>query len=210
MKSGDHLVTPRFCYEHHGLFVGNNSVIAKSQDGVELVDLDTFSEGHSINVYDHAVRRYSREESVSRAYSRLGEDSYNVVFDNCEHFVNWCINGLNLSHQVNGSVCVALKAMEEIWQRKNLIDTGIDVAQSLNVMTSVAKTAASKQAIATTLKVGSSITAGIGTTAALSTGTASALATGIAATSLSTIAAPIAIGIGAAYGVKRLLDWFSD
>ena len=73
MKLGDHLVTPRFGYEHHGLFVGNDSVIAKSQDGVELLDLNEFSDWNSINVYHHAVRRYSGEEYVSRAYSRLGQ-----------------------------------------------------------------------------------------------------------------------------------------
>lgn len=30
---------------------------------------------------------------VSRAKSRLGEQEYSVVFNNCEHFATWCYNG---------------------------------------------------------------------------------------------------------------------
>jgi hypothetical protein len=44
---------------------------------------------------------YSPAETLRRAKSRLGESSYNLVFNNCEHFVVWCKTGVSESHQVN-------------------------------------------------------------------------------------------------------------
>lgn len=44
---------------------------------------------------------YSAAETLRRAKGRLGESSYNIVFNNCEHFVVWCKTGVSESHQVN-------------------------------------------------------------------------------------------------------------
>lgn len=44
---------------------------------------------------------YSPEETIARAKSRLGEDQYNLVMNNCEHFAIWCKTGISESHQVN-------------------------------------------------------------------------------------------------------------
>jgi hypothetical protein len=43
---------------------------------------------------------YSGEETVNRARSRIGENSYNLVFNNCEHFAVWCKTGISESKQV--------------------------------------------------------------------------------------------------------------
>lgn len=45
---------------------------------------------------------YSPEETVARARSRLGETSYNLFTNNCEHFAIWCKTGVSESLQVNG------------------------------------------------------------------------------------------------------------
>lgn len=44
---------------------------------------------------------YSPEETIERAMSRLGETSYNLATNNCEHFAIWCKTGISESHQVN-------------------------------------------------------------------------------------------------------------
>lgn len=44
---------------------------------------------------------FSPEETVRRAKSRMGENEYNLVFNNCEHFAIWCKTGISESHQVN-------------------------------------------------------------------------------------------------------------
>jgi hypothetical protein len=45
-----------------------------------------------------------RPEVVRRARSRLGEDRYHVLTNNCEHFCEWCVHGQNRSYQVDALV----------------------------------------------------------------------------------------------------------
>ncbi|MGF1841850.1 lecithin retinol acyltransferase family protein [Vibrio clamense] len=52
----------------------------------------------------HDYKLYSATKTVERARSRLGEDSYNLVFNNCEHFAIWCKTGIEESHQVNNII----------------------------------------------------------------------------------------------------------
>ena len=45
---------------------------------------------------------YSKEETVERAKSRIGESGYNLFHNNCEHFAIWCKTGIAESYQVEG------------------------------------------------------------------------------------------------------------
>jgi hypothetical protein len=38
--------------------------------------------------------------AVQRALSRVGEDRYRVITNNCEHFCTWCVDGESRSSQV--------------------------------------------------------------------------------------------------------------
>ncbi|WP_276784790.1 lecithin retinol acyltransferase family protein [Thalassolituus oleivorans] len=125
LRIGDHLVTSRSGYTHHGIFVGYETtsdsrarpcIIHYSglADGlnsgpVEKVTLEGFCSGKGFTVKPYVDRVYSREESVDRAHNRLCESNYNLVWNNCEHFVEWCINGVALSRQVNGVAKVTIK-----------------------------------------------------------------------------------------------------
>src|SRR5690554_493914 len=107
---GDHLVTQRFGYTHHGIYAGEERVIhyagfskAFKKDRVEITSLEEFSRGRKIRVQPHKDARYSPQDIVERARSRVGEDSYNFVFNNCEHFVYWCITGKEKSRQVRSA-----------------------------------------------------------------------------------------------------------
>lgn len=57
------------------------------------------------NFYEYIKRKryhlYSPDETVERATGRLGEESYNLLSNNCEHFAIWCKTGISESHQVN-------------------------------------------------------------------------------------------------------------
>lgn len=44
--------------------------------------------------------QYSPEETLKRAYSRIGETKYSVIKNNCEHFALWCKTGTAESTQV--------------------------------------------------------------------------------------------------------------
>ena len=101
---GSHLTTPRIGYQHHGIYIGNNRVIhLTSHNRIEIVSLDTFTDGngYSNNKFNS---KYSRQEIIERARSRLGNHDYSVVFNNCEHFINWCIHGKHRSKQVQSAV----------------------------------------------------------------------------------------------------------
>lgn len=43
---------------------------------------------------------YSPQETVKRALSRVGEEKYDLLFNNCEHFAVWCKTGISESYQV--------------------------------------------------------------------------------------------------------------
>lgn len=45
-------------------------------------------------------KKYSPDETLKRAYSRIGEAKYSVIKNNCEHFALWCKTGNAESTQV--------------------------------------------------------------------------------------------------------------
>jgi hypothetical protein len=69
---------------------------------VEEVSLSRFVKGRPVRIIDHFESRYSPEEIVRRARSRLGEGDYRLLTNNCEHFCNWCVSGVSRSAQVEG------------------------------------------------------------------------------------------------------------
>lgn len=111
IKAGDHLITERLGYTHHGIYLGKNKVIHYSglanglrAGPVEVTDLSTFSQGKRTYVSHHSNRVFSHRQTVKRARSRLSEDKYNLLLNNCEHFINWCIYGKASSPQVTKAI----------------------------------------------------------------------------------------------------------
>ena len=113
---GDHLVTVRLGYTHHGLYVGGNHVIHYQGPNLGLpgeivmTSLDEFSDGKPVWCKPCPARLYGRTESLERARTRLGEHRYDVLFSNCEHFVMWCIQGLHHSPQISQVATAVVKA----------------------------------------------------------------------------------------------------
>lgn len=114
-KIGDHLVTPRLGYTHHGVYVGNGRVVHYSglADGwksgdICLATLKEFSSGKKILVKNHSDRAHLRRKTVRRAFMRLGENKYNIAWNNCEHFASWCISGNHASEQVDDALMALL------------------------------------------------------------------------------------------------------
>jgi Lecithin retinol acyltransferase len=104
---GAHLTTPRRRYVHHGVYVGEGRVVHYAGSSrmlrrgpVEEVSLEEFTRGHTLHVKANAAPRYVGQAAVERARSRLGEDRYRVLSNNCEHFAEWVISGTSRSLQV--------------------------------------------------------------------------------------------------------------
>ena len=102
MAAADHLQVPRQhgLFLHHGIDLGDGSV-AHYLEGREILrsPLEEFSRGQDVSVVSHA-QASSAGVTLRRAMSRIGEQNYNLLFNNCEHFANWCKTGRHRSGQV--------------------------------------------------------------------------------------------------------------
>jgi hypothetical protein len=93
-------------YEHHGIDCGDGTVIhyRKGTETVEQTPVEVFRLGQDVIHVKHYDTGYLPEAVVHRAESRLGEQRYNLLFNNCEHFATWCKTGVSYSSQVKDFV----------------------------------------------------------------------------------------------------------
>ncbi len=114
-RPGDHLRVSRGAYTHHGIYVSHSEVIHFSSleddnlmgDGNEVIatSLSRFllDGNFEVKIYtdDEHKDLYPVADIVRWARNSLGDSGYHLVFNNCEHFANWCTLGRFHSHQVN-------------------------------------------------------------------------------------------------------------
>ena len=67
---------------------------------VEEVSLASFAQERAIWVRSRTAPRFDPAEVTHRARSRLGEDRYRLLSNNCEHFSEWCLRDEHRSYQV--------------------------------------------------------------------------------------------------------------
>ncbi|MGK7873204.1 MAG: lecithin retinol acyltransferase family protein [Xenococcaceae cyanobacterium] len=94
-------------YEHHGIDCGNGTVIhyRKPSETIERTSLATFAKGNKVYLKQYSVGFcFIPNVVIHRAESRLGERKYNLLFNNCEHFANWCKTGICDSKQVRNFI----------------------------------------------------------------------------------------------------------
>ena len=106
MAAADHLQVPRQhgLFLHHGIDLGDGTV-AHYLEGREILRsaLDDFSQGQPVSVVQH-TQCSPQGVTLRRAMSRIGEQNYNLLFNNCEHFATWCKTGRHHSAQVNSVI----------------------------------------------------------------------------------------------------------
>ncbi len=94
-------------YEHHGIDCGDNTVIhyRKPSETIERTSLSVFARGNTVYIREYSEGfSFLPHHVVERAESRLGEQKYNFLFNNCEHFATWCKTGISYSKQINDFV----------------------------------------------------------------------------------------------------------
>ncbi|MBE9063855.1 lecithin retinol acyltransferase family protein [cf. Phormidesmis sp. LEGE 11477] len=99
MARGDQIYAMRevagIPYEHHGIDRGDGSVIHYSKQGeavIKRTTLAAFARGGVVRVKPQPTA-FIPSLVIERAESRLGEREYDLFFNNCEHFANWCKTG---------------------------------------------------------------------------------------------------------------------
>jgi hypothetical protein len=190
-KRGEHLISPRTGYSHHGLYLGRNQVIHYTgfSDGrhkgvIAITSLEAFCQGEGFTIQTYPFRVYDHEESADRACSRLGEDWYDILLNNCEHFVTWCILGIHHSHQVSRLITVA-----ECSRRL--------LAEPV------------KPATTTALSGHMATAAGVAVGTGSAAGTTTTVVAGLTAVTAAPVLTTVGAGIAVGYGVKKLVDWLS-
>lgn len=103
MAVAEHLTVPRQhgLFNHHGIDLGDGT-IAHYLEGREILrsPLADFSQGQPVTVVNHK-QASAVGVTLRRAMGRIGEQNYNLLFNNCEHFAIWCKTGRHRSEQVN-------------------------------------------------------------------------------------------------------------
>lgn len=107
-EPGDHIRVFLDGFYHHGIYCGNNRVIHyASPYGFSIINYDSmticeteitvFSQNNEVEVriLTGAEKKLCRSTKniLEIAYNRIGEKKYDILFNNCEHFVNECIFG---------------------------------------------------------------------------------------------------------------------
>ena len=214
LQPGSHLSVSRGLYYHHAIYTGDNQVIhysgfaeAFKKGAIEQTSLESFLGGvddFKVVNYPSHQNIYSPEEIVHRAQSCLGEDDYNLFFNNCEHFACWCVTGKSRSEQVQEIMRYTTNAVFSYYafQKYQML-----AAASVPITTMTTTPAVSS--VLTNMALGGTV--GMGTATVLGTGAATSAAVGVlgvTAIGATTIAVAPVVITGAIIG--GLFSLFKD
>ena len=132
-KRGDIIRTKVSFYYHYGIFVSEAEVIQfglpdalqkNAKDIVVIVsDVDTFLNGGELETAkptkDEVKKIRPREQIVEIARGRIGEGGYDILHNNCEHFVNECAFGKSTSFLDNVRERLRKKLKKDVYYREN-------------------------------------------------------------------------------------------
>lgn len=130
-KPGDMIRVKVGPIDHYGVFVSEQEVI---QFGHPRRDLTAANPKEDIRVFASSaaefaaggmvetaemnlaeqLRRHPRRKTIALARSRIGENGYDILHNNCEHFANWCVFGK--------SVCSQTDQIVSRWRDRPILD----------------------------------------------------------------------------------------
>jgi len=97
-------------YRHYGIDIGDGTAVHFRGDRfliqktawIQRTSIQKFLDGGELCVEEGVNYAFSRDEVVRMALSQVGGNfgGYNFIFNNCEHFANWCATGKRFSKQV--------------------------------------------------------------------------------------------------------------
>lgn len=102
-------------FYHFGIYIGNETIVHfAGPDAETLTDpslavirkdsLDHFAMGRPMEVREYSFRERFRKfppgKIIENALRHVGEAGYDIIYNNCEHFVNKCAFGIAFSTQI--------------------------------------------------------------------------------------------------------------
>jgi hypothetical protein len=128
--AGAHVITPRRGFLHHGIYVGHGKVVHYAgltrgllSGPVEEISVEQFADGRCVSINRRAAPSFSADEVIRRARSRVGENHYRLISNNCEHFCEWCLRGVHRSYQIEAWLSVPGRAVDAMVRLKAKLHT---------------------------------------------------------------------------------------
>lgn len=118
MAKGDHVKVRRYGYSHHGIDLGDGTVVHLSGEPLRpgdacvcRVSMEDFLCGGQLRVVEYPADAREAEKVVAAALAQLGSVGYDVWSNNCEHFAVHCKTGRKHSHQIRRVTVIAAAAI---------------------------------------------------------------------------------------------------
>ena len=113
MAKGDHVKVRRTVYAHHGIDIGDGTVVHftgepgnKSDAKIRQTSMEDFLHGGELEIVKYK-KCNPPNKVIKTALSRKKQEGYNLLNDNCEHFARYCKTGQHESEQVNDAIAGA-------------------------------------------------------------------------------------------------------
>ena len=111
MARGDHYLVKRYGYRHHGIDIGDGTVVhftgkpgRKSDAVVQRTSWQDFTCGEPYQLITYSGSIWTPDHVCLRALRLLGLREYDLVRNNCEHFATFCKTGTARSSQIEKSI----------------------------------------------------------------------------------------------------------
>lgn len=107
MAIGDHLYIQYPAFQHHGIDLGDGTVIEYGGKGTGFMSVrrvplrDFYARGPAYVLHYPSGAAFHPVQTVRLAWARLRERRYNLFDNNCEHLAYWCKTGRHWSPQAN-------------------------------------------------------------------------------------------------------------
>lgn len=133
MQPGMVIGVKRIPYKHYGIYAGKfegmhyiihyaDNKVNGGKGKIELILFHEFQNDDPcwIESYNGQIEYTDvvLEQSLARAVSRLNEQKYNLLTNNCEHFATWCVTGISQSPQIAEIVAGLIIEPKQIVQAK--------------------------------------------------------------------------------------------
>lgn len=112
---GAHIRVQTANFYHHGIYIGNDEVVQfglpnapySSWDEIKVLrspiaDFCGSASFYEVYVFDRKERKRKKRDAeiIETALSKVGEGGYHLLYNNCEHFANFCVYGEASSAQI--------------------------------------------------------------------------------------------------------------
>lgn len=112
LQKGNHIRVNYDKYYHHGIYIGNGEIVHFFGDDefdiysknltIKKTTFELFSNNKITELKIYTENETSlllpKEEILKNAIDSIGQNNYDILFNNCEHFANFCTFGKRISY----------------------------------------------------------------------------------------------------------------